>query len=68
MVDGNGGDGWQWPCTRNEDGTGNGKVVETGKQQQHQAAVLLITAAATPSNSPNNHDAKHQASIAETAS
>jgi len=27
MVDSNGADGWQWECARNEDGTGNAKVM-----------------------------------------
>ena len=55
MVDGQqdnkDGNGQQLQCARNEDGTGNGKEVEIGKQ-----------AASSPCNSPNNHDAKHQAS------
>jgi len=46
-VDGDGADEWQWQCARNQDGTGNAKVMEIGKR------------AATPSNS---HDTKHQAS------
>jgi len=27
MVEGDGADGWQWQCARNEDGTGNAKVM-----------------------------------------
>jgi len=48
MVDGDGGvdgNGWQSKCARTENGTGNKKEVEIGKH-----------AAASPCNSPNNHD------------